>query len=119
MYRSMFIAESEKVKSALVKYIIYFVIIIVITGLAFKFVFLNLILGMGKSSGQDPQQEIVKTIVPDPIKSVEDLNNDHMYSIVGKIGNEYVVKTHKGLKRVKIRPSDNKRIGDQIKIEKL
>ncbi len=119
MYRSMFIAESEKVKSALVKYIIYFVIIIVITGLAFKFVFLNLILGMGKSSGQDPQQEIVKTIVPDPIKSVEDLNNDGMYSIVGKIGNEYVVKTHKGLKRVKIKASDNKRIGDQIKIEKL
>ena len=42
-----------------------------------------------------------------------------MYDIVGKIGNEYVVKTHKGLKRVKIKTSDNKRIGDQIKIERL
>ena len=45
--------------------------------------------------------------------------NKNMYRIVGKIGNEYVVKTHKGLKRVKIKASDSKRIGDQIKIVKL
>ena len=54
----------------------------------------------------------MKSIVPDPRKAFEDLNNDHMYNIVGKIGNEYVVKTDKGLKRVKIKASDNKRIGD-------
>jgi zona occludens toxin len=119
MYRSMLLKEGEKVKSALVKYIVYFVLIIVVTGLAFKFVFLNIILGMGKSSSQDLQQEIVKSIVPDTIESSEDVNNDHMYNIVGKIGNEYVVKTDKGLKRVKIKASENKRIGDQIKIEKL
>ena len=119
MYQSMFIAESEKVKSALVKYIIMFVLIIAVTGLAFKFVFLDIILGMGKSPSEDSQQEIVESILPDSHKTFEDLKNDNLYDIVGKIGNEYVVKTDKGLKRVKIKDSDNKRIGDQIKIEKL
>ena len=42
-----------------------------------------------------------------------------MYDIVGMVGNLYIVKTDKGLKRVEIKASDNKRIGDQIKIEKL
>jgi hypothetical protein len=41
-----------------------------------------------------------------------------MYDIVGKIGNEYVVKMHKGLKRVKIKASDNKGIGDDYYIVK-
>ncbi|MCP4252278.1 MAG: hypothetical protein GY775_02520 [Candidatus Scalindua sp.] len=111
--------EAEKINSAVLKYIIMFVVIISIAGVMFKFVFLNMILGMGKSPGQDPQQEIVKSILDDPIKISEDLSNDDMYRIIGKIGNEYVVKTYKGLKRVKIKASDNKRIGDQIKIEKL
>ena len=35
------------------------------------------------------------------------------------VGDKYIVKTDKGLKRVKIKASDNKRIGDQIEIEKL
>jgi len=42
-----------------------------------------------------------------------------MYRIIGIIGDQYIVKTDKGLKRVKIKASDNKRIGDQIKIEIL
>ena len=96
-----------------------FVVIISLAGVMFKFVFLNIILGMGKSSTQDTQQEIVQSILEDPIQTSDDLNNDDMYDIVGLIGNEYVVKTHKGLKRVKVKASDNKRIGDQIKIEKL
>ena len=96
-----------------------FVVIISLAGVMFKFVFLNIILGMGKSPTQDPQQEIAKSILPDARKTVENLKNDGMYSIVGVIGNEYVVKTHEGLKRVKIKVSDNKRIGDHIKIEKL
>ena len=45
--------------------------------------------------------------------------NGNMYRIIGIIGGQYIVKTDKGLKRVKIKASDNKRIGDQIKIEKL
>ena len=119
LYRSMIEKEAEKINSAVLKYIIMFVVIISLAGVMFKFVFLNIILGMGKSSTQDPQQEIVQSILEDPIKTVEDLNSDSMYDIVGKIGNEYVVKTHKGLKRVKIKASDNKMIGDQVKIEKL
>ncbi len=42
-----------------------------------------------------------------------------MYRIIGIIGDQCIVKTDKGLKRVKIKVSDNKRIGDQIRIEKL
>ena len=40
--------------------------------------------------------------------------NGNMYRIIGIIGDQYIVKTDKGLKRVKIKASDNKRIGDQI-----
>ncbi len=45
--------------------------------------------------------------------------NNNRYRIIGIIGDQYIVKTSKVLKRVKIKSSDNKRIGDQIKIEKL
>ncbi len=68
----------------------------------FEFVFLNIILGMGKSPGQEPEQEIVKSVVSNPIKISEDLNNDDMYRIIGIVDNHYIVKTHKGLKKVKI-----------------
>ena len=44
---------------------------------------------------------------------------DNMYVIVGTVGDQYIVKTDKGLKRVRIKASDNKRIEDQIEIEKL
>ncbi len=57
---------------------------------------------------QEPQLE--------PEKSEKENN---MYDIVGMVGDQYIVKTDKGLKRVKIKASDNKRIGDQIIIEKL
>jgi hypothetical protein len=116
--------EAEKINSAVLKYILMFVVIISLAkssvlfvrgGVLFKFVFLNIILDMGKSPGQGPQHEIVKSILEEPINTSEDLDSDDKYSIVGKIGNEYVVKTHKGLKRVKIKASENKRVGDQIK----
>ena len=42
-----------------------------------------------------------------------------MYDNVCMVGDQYIVKTDNGLKRVKIKDSDNKRIGDQIIIEKL
>ena len=96
-----------------------FVVIISLAGVMFKFVFLNVILGMGKSTPQDPQQEIVKSINEDPIKTSEDLNNDDMYRIIGIVDNHYIVKTHKGLKKVKISASDKKSINDEIRIEAL
>ena len=58
---------------------------------------------------QDPQLE--------PEKLAKEKNN--MYRIIGIIRDQYIVKTDKGLKRVKIKASDNKRIGDQIKIKNL
>jgi hypothetical protein len=119
LYRSMIEKEAEKINSAVLKYIIMFVVIISLAGVMFKFVFLNIILGMGKNSTQDPRQEIIKSIIEDPIKTSEDLNNDDLYRIIGIVDGHYVVKTHKGLKRVKIKDSENKRIGAQIKIEKL
>ena len=76
-----------------------FVVIISLAGVMFKFVFLNIILGMGKSSGQEQQQEIVESILEDPIKTSDDLNNDDMYRIIGIVDNHYIVKTHKGLKK--------------------
>jgi hypothetical protein len=60
----------------------------------FKFVILNIIPGMGKSSAQDPQQEIVKSILPETIKTSDDLNSDDMYKIIGIVDDHYIVKTH-------------------------
>ena len=85
----------------------------------FNFVFLNIILGMGKSSGQDPQQEIVKSILKDTIKTSGDLDNDDMYKIIGIVDDHYIVKTYKGLKKVKISGDDKKNISDEIRIDKL
>ena len=88
-------------------------------GVMFKFVFLNIILGMGKSSTQVTQHEIVKSILEDPIKTSEDLNNDDMYRIIGIVDDHYIVKTHKGLKKVKVSGEDKKDINDEIEIKKL
>ena len=88
-------------------------------GVMFKFVFLNIILGMGKSSSSDPQQEIVKSILPDTIGTSEDLNNGGMYRIIGIVDEHYIVKTHKGLRKVKVSGTDIKSINDEIRIEKL
>jgi hypothetical protein len=58
----------------------------------------------------------VKNILEDPIKTSEGLNNDGMYRI---IEDHYIVKTHKGLRKVKISGVDKKNINDEIRIEKL
>ncbi len=42
-----------------------------------------------------------------------------MYRIVGIIDSHYIVQTSKGFKKVKISGTDNKKINDVIKIEKL
>jgi hypothetical protein len=45
--------------------------------------------------------------------------SDDMYKIIGIVNNHYIVKTHKGLKKVKILGDDKKNINDEIKITKL
>ena len=119
LYRSMIEKEAEKINSAVLKYIIMFIVIISLAGVMFKFIFLNIILGMGKSSTPDPQQEIVMSIIEDPRRTSKDLNDDSMYRIIGIVGGHYIVKTHKGLKRVKISSTDKKNINDKIRIENL
>ncbi len=84
----------------------------------FKLAFLNIILGIGKSPGQDSHQEIVQSVIGDRIKSSWDLNNDGMYKIIGIIDSHYIVKTHKGLEKVKI-DMEKENINDKIRIEKL
>ncbi len=96
-----------------------FVVIISLAGVMFKFVFLNIILGMGKSPVQDPQQEIMKSIIEDSIKTSEDLSNHDMYRIIGIVDAHYIVMAQKGLKRVKINADDKKDINDKFRIENL
>ncbi len=45
--------------------------------------------------------------------------NNNMYRILGLIDGHYIVKTCKGLKKVKISGTDKKNINDKIKIENL
>ena len=61
----------------------------------------------------------MQSIHEDYIKTSEDLNNDDMYRIIGIVDNHYIVKTHKGIKKVKISASDKKNINDEIRIEAL
>ncbi|MBC8554657.1 MAG: hypothetical protein H8D23_34025 [Candidatus Brocadiales bacterium] len=56
--------------------------------------------------------------VGDP-KSLDLINHSNMYKIVGIVGDQYIAMTEKGFKKVKVKASDNKKIGDQLKIEKL
>jgi hypothetical protein len=46
-------------------------------------------------------------------------NNNNMYRIVNIIDGHYIVKTPKGLKKVKIDMKNKKDINDEINIEKL
>jgi hypothetical protein len=49
----------------------------------------------------------------------EVIKDDGYYKIIGIVDGLYVVKTPKGLKKVKISGTDKKNINDEIKIEKL
>ncbi len=58
---------------------------------------------------QEPQLE------PKKLKK----ENNNKYRIVGIIDDHYIVKTPKGLKKVKVIKSNKKNVRDEIKIEKL
>jgi hypothetical protein len=116
LYRSMIEKEAEKINSAVLKYIIMFVVIISLAGLMFKFVFLNVILGMGKS-----EVPVMEASLPDKDNNtvVERVVSTNEYKIIGIVDDHYIVKTHKGLKKVKIDVQNRKNINDEIRIEKL
>jgi hypothetical protein len=134
----MIIGEGEKIKSIPFKHILIFVGLVICArssafsvrgkssapfvrgGLIFRFGFMKIFHNMNKNHVY--RKEDVKTDVLFPVvdfKSLDLIDHSNMYNIVGLVGDQYIVKTGKGLKRVKIKVSDNKRIGDQIKIEKL
>ena len=50
------------------------------------------------------------------VVAVEESN---MFQIIGIVDGYYIVKTHKGLKKVKIDMKNKKNINDEIRIEKL
>jgi len=118
MYRSMIIGEGEKIKSIPFKHILIFVGLVVCAGLVFRFGFMKIFHNMNKHNIRTPATVIDDVQEPQLEPEILD-NENNMYDIVGTVGDQYIVKTDKGLKRVKIRASDNKRIGDQIKIDKL
>lgn len=115
LYRSMIEKEVEKVRSAALKYIIMFVLIIGLAVGMFKFVFLDRVLGMKAT------KDVVKA--EEPIKVVQSadftIKSDNKYKIIGIVNNSYVVKTNSGIKKVKIQSGDLYRIHDYITIENL
>lgn len=118
LYRSMIEKEAEKINSAVLKYIIMFVVIISIAGVMFKFVFLNIILGMGKPKAQVETPAITKKIDAETQDSEEIIKNN-LFKIIGIVDDHYIVKTHKGLRKVKMDMKKKKNINDEIKIENL
>jgi len=119
MYRSMIIGEGEKIKSIPFKHILIFVGLVVCAGLVFRFGFMKIFHNMNKHNIRTPASVIDDVQEPQLEPEKSEKGNNNMYVIVGLVGDQYIVKTDEGLKRVKIKASDNKRIGDQIKIEKL
>ena len=73
----MVIGEGGKIKSIPLKHILYFVGMVVVAGFIFRFGFMNILYRMNKKPGQDPQQEIVQSTLPDLRKTFEGLENEN------------------------------------------
>jgi hypothetical protein len=70
---------------------------------------------MGKLK-EEVKQEVSAEPDASEVVAVDDTN---MFKIIGIVDGYYVVKTPRGLKRVKADQSNPKRINDEITIEKL
>ena len=119
MYRSMIIGEGEKIKSIPLKHILIFVGLVVCAGLIFRFGFMKIFHNMNKNHVYRKPETVEENrkLQLEPEKSEKENNN--IYRIVGIIDGHYVVKTPKGLKKVKVVESNKKNVRDEIKIEKL
>ena len=75
--------EAEKINSAVLKYLIMLVVIISLAGVMFKFVFMNMILNMGKSKNS------VKVETPAIVKKVQakPKANIKEFRIIGNLTN--------------------------------
>ena len=114
LYSSMLGKETEKIQSAVLKYIIMFVLILGSAGLMFKFVFLDRILGMATKTPSAPVVELEKVE-----QVVQRAFSNNSYKIIGIVDNQYILKTNNGLKRVEIDKNNVKRINDEIIIENM
>ncbi len=67
------------------------------------------------------KEEVKSDVLEDVVKPKVLVKNNYnnMYRIVGIIDGHYIVKTPKGLKKVKVVKADKKNVRDEIKIEKL
>ncbi len=119
MYRSMIIGEGEKIRSIPFKHILIFVGLVVCAGLIFRFGFMKIFHNMNKHHVYHNPETNEKNIEPELESKKLENNNHNMYRIVGIIEDHYIVKTRKGLKRVRISGTDKKNIHDEVKIEKL
>ncbi|MCR4344956.1 MAG: hypothetical protein NUV44_09355 [Candidatus Scalindua sp.] len=116
----MIIGEGEKIKSIPLKHILIFVGLVVCAGLIFRFGFMKIFHNMNKNHVY--RKEEAKTDVLIPVvhsKSIGLIGHSNMFKIIGIIEDHYIVKTRKGLKKVRISGTDKKNINDEIKIEKL
>jgi len=119
MYRSMIIGEGEKIKSIPFKHILIFVGLVVCAGLIFRFGFMKIFHNMNKHNIRTTVSDIDDAREPQPELEKLEKENNNMYRIIGIIDGHYIVKTLKGLKRVKISDTDKKKLNVEIKIEKL
>jgi hypothetical protein len=118
LYTSMALGEVEKVRSITKRQIVIFAILIVSTGLLFRFgfyphVFGNFSVSSPVSSSPPPSESITPVV-----SSIKLLNTSkNSFPIVGIIGKHYLVNTSDGIKKVAIDPADKKNINDEIRIE--
>ena len=119
MYRSMIIGEGEKIKSVPFKHILIFVGLIIGAGFIFKFGFMNIFQNMNKHNIRTTTT-VIDDVQKSHIESEElEKEDNNMYRIIGIIDGHYIVKTSKGLKKVKVFKANKKNVSDEIKIERL
>jgi len=115
----MFIGVTEKIKSVPYKNMIIFLILLLGAGLVFKFGFMNILYRMNSKHVKKVETAQIPETIPAKTKVIEKIFHNNLFKIIGIVDDHYIVKTHKGLKKVKISDTDKKNINDEIKIEKL
>ncbi len=119
LYSSMALGQVEKVRSVTKRQIIIFSILIISAGLLFRFGFYPLV--FRNFSKKSPVTSSSPSPSPTSLSKLLNISKipKNSYKIVGIIDNHYLVKTSKGIKKVKIDMKNKKNINDEIRIEKL